>query len=808
MLVRLEPDPDSQFWRLIVQDTGIGIAEDNISGIFSAFSQEDQTTTRRFGGTGLGLSISKRLVEAMGGQIGATSKQGHGTSFHVRLPALTGEARVLAAPPKLEEGDVPSCVKIFVDGQVESWAISRRLATAGAVIGQTDALRPDLLIADKVNRTELPPGFNPKKLVLIADADDSAADAMVRAGQAIAALQRPVRHADIDHLILALRNGTSFALSQGGVMNQAITVAFPDARVLVVDDGEVNREVAVEALSRFEIKADVAVDGQDALNVLATKDFDLVLMDGSMPVMDGYEATRAIRALEAKEGRKPMPVVALTAHVVGTAANAWSECGMDGVLHKPFTLVALGEILQANLPAHLATKALEMIDVRSDDQTWETTETTGDPAEGGLFDDAVILPFLRDLKTHRRDFVVRVVGLYRNHAPSTLIELQEAINAGDRERIAKAAHSLKSMSLNIGASAVAKLAGTIEAAIRIHNTPVAQSEIERAIALLHMTLDRLAVLMESDLTEEPAPEIKAEVKPSVVEVFNTAILSPEEKALRDELEADLETGALSMVYQPLYDRMGNTVVSAEALLRWDRGGRARVGPDVFIPIAEKSGFIAHIGHFVRQAVFNDTADWGNLPIALNVSPLELIDENFVGDLKELFAETGYNPARVVLEVTETAFLGDPDRVRQLFAQIKSMGCKLALDDFGVGYSSLTSLHRFPFDKIKIDREFVTSLDLDPKTSREALAIIQAVSSIGRALGREVVAEGVETATQHAVLKAAGVHTLQGYLFGKPMVASEFVRLLAPASSSATPSLISSSAPAAPAAPTLPTALAS
>lgn len=807
VLVRLEPDSDSQFWRLIVQDTGIGIAEDKIAGIFSAFSQEDQTTTRRFGGTGLGLSISKRLVEAMGGQIGATSKQGQGTSFHVRLPALTADARVLAAPPHLEEADTPSCVKVFVEGQVESWAISRRFAAAGAVIGQTDALQPDLIIADKAHRTELPSGFNPKKLVLIADPDDAAADAMVRAGQAVAALQRPVRHADMDHLILALRNGTTFALSQGGLTNQAITVAFPDARVLVVDDGEVNREVAVEALSRFEIKADVAVDGQDALNVLATKDYDMVLMDGSMPVMDGYEATRAIRKREAEKGLKRLPVVALTAHVVGTAANAWSECGMDGVLHKPFTLVALGEILQANLPAHLATKALEMIDARSDDQTLEpTTETAGGTGEGGLFDDAVILPFLRDLKTHRRDFVVRVVGLYRNHAPSTLIELQEALDAGDRERLAKAAHSLKSMSLNIGASAVAKLAGGIEAAVRIHNTPVAPSEIERAIALLHMTLDRLAQLMETDLTEPEAPAvIKAEVKPSVVEVMNTAILSPDEKALRDELEADLETGALSMVYQPLYDRTGNQVVSAEALLRWDRGGRARVGPDVFIPIAEKSGFIAHIGHFVRQAVFNDTADWGNLPIALNVSPLELIDENFVGDLKELFAETGYNPARVVLEVTETAFLGDPDRVRQLFAQLKSMGCKLALDDFGVGYSSLTSLHRFPFDKIKIDREFVTSLDLDPKTSREALAIIQAVSSIGRALGREVVAEGVETATQHAVLKAAGVHTLQGYLFGKPMVASEFVRLLTPAPSSAIPSLVNSTVPAA---PTGPTALAS
>ncbi len=790
VFVRLEPDPDSQFWRLIVQDTGIGIAEDKILGIFSAFSQEDQTTTRRFGGTGLGLSISKRLVEAMSGQIGATSKQGQGTSFHVRLPALTGEARVLAAPPMLEESDVPSCVRVLVEGQVESWAISRRFAAAGAVIGQSGALRPDLWIADKFNRTELPPGFDPKKLVLIADPDDVAADSMVRAGQAVAALQRPIRHADMDHLILALRNGTTFAIAQGGLTNQSITVAFPDARVLVVDDGEVNREVAVEALSRFEIRADVAVDGQDALNALATKDYDLVLMDGSMPVMDGYEATRAIRKRETQQGLKRLPVVALTAHVVGTAANAWSECGMDGVLHKPFTLMALGEILQANLPAHLATKALEMIDARSDEQFIEPTELTSDSGEGDLFDEAVIMPFLRDLKTHRRDFVVRVVGLYRTHAPSTIIDLQEALNAGDRERLAKAAHALKSMSLNIGASAVAKLAGTIEAAVRIHNTPVAQPEIDRAIALLHMTLDRLAVLTESDLPETAAPEIKPKSTPSVVEVMSTASLSPDEKALRDELEVDLESGALSMVYQPLYDRTGNQVVSAEALLRWDRGGRPPVGPDVFIPIAEKSGLIVLIGHFVRQAVFNDTADWGNLPIAINVSPLELIDKNFVGDLKDLFAETGYNPARVVLEVTETAFLGDPDRVRQLFAQLKSMGCKLALDDFGVGYSSLTSLHRFPFDKIKIDREFVTSLDQDPKTSREALAIIQAVSSIGRALGREVVAEGVETATQHAVLKAAGVHTLQGYLFGKPMVASEFVRLLTPTSNASNPSLTS------------------
>ncbi|GBF58253.1 signal transduction histidine-protein kinase BarA [Candidatus Phycosocius bacilliformis] len=777
VLVRMEPDPDPAFWRLIVQDTGIGIAEDKIAGIFSAFSQEDQTTTRRFGGTGLGLSISKRLVEAMGGQIGAKSKQGQGTSFHVRLPTLASDSPVLAIPPALADDDPARCAMVLVEGQVEAWAITRRLTAGRIVISQSDALQPDLVLADKHYRTELPSGFNPKKLVLLSDPDDQDADAMVRAGHAVASLQRPLRHADIDNLIETLKEGRSFAQKQATTLNQAISIAYPDARVLVVDDGEVNREVAVEALSRFEIKADIAVDGQEALDILATKTYDLVLMDGSMPVMDGYESTRAIRAREVAEGRARTPIVALTAHVVGTAADAWAECGMDGVLHKPFTLISLGEILANNLPSHLATKALEMTAFDGGDEGAADEQATEGVGENGLFDETVIVPFLRDLKTHRRDFVLRVVGLYRNHAPTTLVDLQEALQANDRDKVAKAAHSLKSMSLNIGASAVAKLAANIEAAVRIHNTPVTQTEIDRAIALLHMTLDRLATLMETDFAEPEVTPAAVEVKPRVADVLNVNNLSPEEKALRDELEADMETGALSMVYQPLYDRTGNHVVSAEALLRWDRGGRARIGPDIFIPIAEKSGFIAHIGHFVRQAVFTDTADWGDLPIALNVSPLELIDENFVGDLKELFRETGYNPARVVLEVTETAFLGDPERVRQLFAQLKSMGCKLALDDFGVGYSSLTSLHRFPFDKIKIDREFVTSLDLDAKTSREALAIIQAVSSIGRALGREVVAEGVESPTQHAVLKAAGVHSLQGFLFGKPMLAKDFAQLL-------------------------------
>lgn len=249
-----------------------------------------------------------------------------------------------------------------------------------------------------------------------------------------------------------------------------------------------------------------------------------------------------------------------------------------------------------------------------------------------------------------------------------------------------------------------------------------------------------------------------------------------EAALIREIEAGIEAGAFEMEYQPIYDRTGTEVVSAEALMRWRRGDRAPIGPAVFIPVAERAGLITRLGTFARRRVLETAANWA-VPVAINVSPIELDKPGFVAGVRALLDETGFDAKHLILEVTETAFLGDPDRVRQLFNDLRAMGIKLALDDFGVGYSSLTALHRFPFDKIKIDREFVMALDGEPRAALEALAIIQAVTGIGRAFGMQVTAEGIETASQHSHLKAAGVHTMQGYLFGKAMPANAFSNLI-------------------------------
>lgn len=749
VLVQVLPDNRNGFWRLTVTDTGIGIAKDKLESIFEAFTQEDQTTTRRYGGTGLGLSISKKLVEAMGGAVAVTSKPGVGSTFYVRLPALSDA--VSAAPPSLMDMLAP-VVALQVGGPVEHEMIARRFEAAGAVLRQDGA---DLVIADKNGRQGLHAPAD--RLVLLADPQDVEADIWVREGRAACVLMRPLRHQDMDALMMALINGSGFRLKSLTPLHDGIDVQYPDARVLVVDDSEVNREVAIEALARFGIGCDIAKDGAQALQLMEVQRYDLVLMDGSMPIMDGFEASLRQRQAEQKTGEH-VTIIALTAHVVGTAAMAWREAGMDDVLNKPFTLSDLGAVLGRWLPETLRQAVKPA--------AFPAAPEAGIPATGlnesDLFDIALIQPLKDGLARGRGDFVRRVIGLYRTHAPEALLQMAQARRIGDDEGLARAAHALKSMSLNLGAKMVAAVAGGIEKAVRLESRKVAADELVLAQSWLERTIVALSALI-----GEKADAFLFEAE-----------TDPEQVMLR-EIEAGLATGAFEMLYQPIYDRTGSYIISAEALVRWNRGDQTPIGPGVFVPLAERSGLITKIGAFVRRRVLEDTGDWAGLPVAVNVSPVELEQADFVGSVRRLLIETGFNPERLVLEVTETAFLGEPQRILQLFNELHDMGIKLALDDFGVGYSSLTSLHRFPFDKIKIDREFVVALDGEPRPALEALAIIQAVSGIGRAFGMQVVAEGIETLSQHTHLKAAGVHGMQGYLFGKPMPALAIAALLKP-----------------------------
>jgi EAL domain-containing protein (putative c-di-GMP-specific phosphodiesterase class I) len=249
---------------------------------------------------------------------------------------------------------------------------------------------------------------------------------------------------------------------------------------------------------------------------------------------------------------------------------------------------------------------------------------------------------------------------------------------------------------------------------------------------------------------------------------------PETRSLLDDLQAAIAADQLNLVYQPQFDREGRQVTGVETLVRWTHPTRGFVSPVDFIPLAEAWGRIHTLTDWVMRRAMEETLDLAGLQVAFNASALEFTDADIVERIKGQLDHTGFDPRRLEVEITETAILSNEDQVRENMNVLRALGLKVALDDFGAGYSSLGHLRRYPFDKLKIDREFV----IDCTGDVQSATVVHAVVSIGRALGMKVVAEGVETEQQRQFLKIAGVHAMQGYLFGKPMPIADLRAMLA------------------------------
>jgi diguanylate cyclase len=255
------------------------------------------------------------------------------------------------------------------------------------------------------------------------------------------------------------------------------------------------------------------------------------------------------------------------------------------------------------------------------------------------------------------------------------------------------------------------------------------------------------------------------------------------KLLENDLRGAIDNGELYLAYQPVVNNSGEVVVGVEALARWKHPELGDIPPAEFIPIAENSGLIIALGEWVLRRACLDGRSWPGITVAVNVSPLQFRRTDFVEMVERMLAETEFDAARLELEVTESTFLGNVATAEAAMSRLKALGVRLALDDFGTGYSSLLYLRRFPFDKLKIDQSFTASIE----KAADAAAIVHAIVSLGRGLGMKVTAEGVETAEQHLFLRAAGVHTMQGYRFGKPMSAAAFGVRLATSGRSRAPS---------------------
>jgi diguanylate cyclase (GGDEF)-like protein len=247
----------------------------------------------------------------------------------------------------------------------------------------------------------------------------------------------------------------------------------------------------------------------------------------------------------------------------------------------------------------------------------------------------------------------------------------------------------------------------------------------------------------------------------------------EGRQTQHDLTSALEKGEFQLVYQPeaLID---GTVIGFEALVRWHHPTRGLILPSAFIPLAEDGGQIIPLGEWILRTACREAASWKSKAlVAVNLSPAQFRHGDLPGLVHAVLLETGLPPSRLELEITESVLIDDFSRGQAILRRLKTLGVKIAMDDFGTGYSSLSYLQSFPFDKIKVDRSFVSDLE----TNNNNAAIVRAVVTLARSLNLPVLAEGVETEAQRLILSHEGCDQIQGYLIGKPLTILNYERII-------------------------------
>jgi diguanylate cyclase (GGDEF)-like protein len=246
--------------------------------------------------------------------------------------------------------------------------------------------------------------------------------------------------------------------------------------------------------------------------------------------------------------------------------------------------------------------------------------------------------------------------------------------------------------------------------------------------------------------------------------------------LLGDLRLAVAEGTLEVAYQPKLDVSTRTVVGVEALARWNHPRLGRVHPDEFIPLAEHSTLITPLTLFVLREALARAEQWravtGSFSVAVNISPRSLLDPGFVDDVARELARVALPPSSLILEITETNLMTDPELAIVALERLRAIGVRLSVDDLGTGYSSLAYLQRLPIDEIKIDRSFLAAFD-EPS----AQAVVGTIVDLGHRLGKHVVAEGVELAESFEALRSLGCDCAQGYWIARPMPAEELTRFL-------------------------------
>ncbi|MGI9285723.1 MAG: EAL domain-containing protein [Pseudomonadales bacterium] len=472
-----------------VSDTGVGIADEKLALIFEAFTQTDSSTSRKFDGSGLGLAICKRLVELMGGVLEVESEEGVGTCFRftVRLAILASELQSPLDMQKLHgirviSVDDHSTNREILQHQVAGWGMrssgaksaEEALERLRIAAREGDPFRVALLdwnmpgmTGDALAREILADPLIPDLPTIMLSSAYVAADSLTAAG-ITHYLTKPVRRTQ---LLERLRIALGVVTQELDLQTDAEQPPRFSASILLAEDNPVNQEVAMGILEMLGCAVTVAENGQQAVNLMSDSKFHLVLMDCHMPELDGFDATRAIRALEQSSGQRRIPIVALTADVRKDMRQRCKDAGMDDYLSKPFNQQQLCEVLAQWLPTEgPSASTVSSIEPSSIEQLKALSAASN------------------------KDILGNVIAAYCKHAAPLVVATRTAFSQRDWAALANAVHSLKSASANVGADRLTDLCANLEKEARAGKGNIELAQVDELERQLQETVNELQAI--------------------------------------------------------------------------------------------------------------------------------------------------------------------------------------------------------------------------------------------------------------------------------------------------------------------------